>query len=173
MLLTGSSFLEHLFRCQYPIRSSAVSRGCPACGLSRTPLLGASEGAPLLPSHRPFSSWSRPPGSRETHPQYDILSSDTHSLGSSRKGQRMGGGFWIPPLHAVAFAFTSLSESRRISGAERSWRYWICAEALGGSGPSGLPWVQKVGIVRTRDTTVSLCKLQSSCFLGGCSPLTS
>lgn len=166
MLLTGSSFLEHLFRCRYPIRSSAVSRGCPPVG-SHVP---HSEGAPLLPSHRPFSSWSHPPGSKETHPHYDILSSDTHSLDSSRKGHGMGGGggFWFPPLRAVAFAFTSLSESRRISGAERSWRYWICAEALGGSGPSGLPWVQKVGFTRTRDTTVSLCKLRSSHFRGGC-----
>lgn len=168
MLLTGSSFLEHLFRCQYPIRSSAVSRACSPVGSPVPHCQAASEGAPLLPSHRPFSSWSHPPGGKETHPHDDILSSDTHSLGSSRKWQGMGGGFWFPPLRAVAFAFTSLSESRRISGAERSWRYWICAETLGGSGPSGLPWMQKVGFARTRDTTVSLCKLRSSHFRGGC-----
>lgn len=92
MLLTGSGFLEHLFRCRYPIRSSAVSRGCPPVGSHVPHCQAASEGAPLLPSHRPFSSWSHPPGSKETHPHYDILSSDTHSLGTSRKGQEIGGG---------------------------------------------------------------------------------
>jgi hypothetical protein len=80
----------------------------------------------------------------------------------------MGVGDWFPPLGTVAFAFTSLSQSRRIFGAKWSWRYWICAVPLGGSGPSGLPWMREAGVARTRDTTVSPRKLRSSHFPGEC-----
>lgn len=80
----------------------------------------------------------------------------------------MGVGDWFPPLGTVAFAFTSSSESRRTSRATWSWRYWICAVLLGGSGPGGLPRMREASVARTRDTTVSLCKLRSSQFPGEC-----